>query len=111
MLDKEKKGEIIEIKNNIDEIMAYTLEVEKGDDIYVFFEYDEEGNELAAHIHEFRRDKDIYVLAGFCYTNDYCWWHKRYKKFDNTRINSCRYILSTQWHCIWRKPYFPFDCC
>ncbi len=64
LLDKEKKGEIIEIKNNIDEIMAYTLEVEKGDDIYVFFEYDEEGNELAAHIHEFRRDKDIYVLAG-----------------------------------------------
>lgn len=64
LLDKEKKGEIIEIKNNIDEIMAYTLEVEEGDDIYVFFEYDEEGNELVAHIHEFRRDKDIYVLAG-----------------------------------------------
>ena len=64
LLDKEKEGDIIEIVNNIDEIMAYTLEVEEGDDIYVFFEYDEEGNEIAAHIHEFRRDKDIYILAG-----------------------------------------------
>jgi uncharacterized membrane protein len=64
LLDKEKEGEIIEIINNIDEVMAYTLEVEVGDDIYVFFEYDAEGNELAAHIHEFRRDKDIYILTA-----------------------------------------------
>ncbi len=64
LLDKEKEGEIIEIINNVDEVMAYTLEVEAGDDIYVFFEYDEEGNELAAHIHEFRRDKDIYILTA-----------------------------------------------
>ncbi len=64
LLNKEKKGEIIEIKNNVDEIMAYTLEVEVGDDVYVFFEYDSEGNELAAHIYEFRRDKDIYFLLG-----------------------------------------------
>ena len=64
LLDKGRKGEIIEITNYIDEIMAYTIEVNKGDDVYIFFETDEAGNELAAHIHEFRRDKDIYFLIG-----------------------------------------------
>ncbi len=62
LLDKDKKGEIIEITNYIDEIMAYTIEINEGDDVYIFFETDEEGNEIAAHIHEFRRDKDIYTL-------------------------------------------------
>lgn len=64
LLDKGRKGEIIEVKNYIDEIMAYTIEIKAGDDVYIFFEYDEEGNELQGHIHEFRRDKDIYFLIG-----------------------------------------------
>lgn len=64
LLNKDRKGDIIEITNYIDEIMAYTIEVNEGDDVYIFFEYDEAGNELAAHIHEFRRDNDIFVLVG-----------------------------------------------
>jgi len=62
--NKDKKGEIVEITNYIDEIMAYTIEINVGDDVYVFFETDENGNEISAHIHEFRRDKDIYLLVG-----------------------------------------------
>jgi len=64
LLDKGRKGEIITIENNIDEIMAYTVEIKVGDDVYIFFETDDEGHELAGHIHEFRRDKDIYALVG-----------------------------------------------
>lgn len=64
LLNKGRKGEIIEITNYIDEIMAYTIEINVGDDVYIFFEMDEEGNETAAHIHEFRRDKDIYFLIA-----------------------------------------------
>lgn len=64
LLNNGRKGEIIEITNYIDEIMAYTIEINPGDDVYIFFEKDEEGNEIAAHIHEFRRDKDIYFLIG-----------------------------------------------
>jgi len=64
LLNNGRKGEIIEIMNYIDEIMAYTIEINAGDDVYIFFEKDEEGNEIAAHIHEFRRDKDIYFLLG-----------------------------------------------
>ena len=64
LLNKGRKGEIIEITNYIDEIMAYTIEINPGDDVYIFFEKDDEGNEIAAHIHEFRRDKDIYFLVG-----------------------------------------------
>lgn len=62
LLDQDKKGQIIEIENYIDEIMAYTVSIEKGDAVYVFFEYDEEGNELRAHINDFRRDSSIYWL-------------------------------------------------
>lgn len=64
LLNKGRKGEVIEITNYIDEIMAYTIEINPGDDVYIFFEQDEDGNELAGHIHEFRRDKDIYFLIG-----------------------------------------------
>jgi len=64
LLNKGRKGEIIEITNNIDEIMAYTIEINVGDDVYIFYEKDSEGNELTAHIHEFRRDKDIYYLVA-----------------------------------------------
>ncbi len=64
LLDKGRKGEIIEVKNYIDEVMAYTIEIKAGDDVYIFFETDENGNEITPHIHEFRRDKDIYILIG-----------------------------------------------
>lgn len=64
LLNKGRKGEVIEITNYIDEIMAYTIEINPGDDVYIFFEKDEDGNEIAGHIHEFRRDKDIYFLVG-----------------------------------------------
>ncbi len=64
LLNKGRKGEIIEIHNYIDEIMAYTIEIKEGDDVYIFFEKDSAGNEIKAHIHEFRRDKDIYFLIG-----------------------------------------------
>lgn len=64
LLNNGRKGEIIEITNYIDEIMAYTIEINPGDDVYIFFEKDDQGNEIAGHIHEFRRDKDIYVLLG-----------------------------------------------
>lgn len=64
LLNKGRKGEIIEIYNYIDEIMAYTIEIKEGDDVYIFFEKDSAGNEIKAHIHEFRRDKDIYFLIG-----------------------------------------------
>ncbi len=64
ILNKDRKGEIVEVKNYIDEIMAYSIEVEKGDDVYIFFETDQAGNEGEAHIQEFRRDKDLYILAA-----------------------------------------------
>lgn len=64
ILNKDRKGDIVEVKNYIDEIMAYSIEVEEGDDVYIFFETDQAGNEGAAHIQEFRRDKDLYILAG-----------------------------------------------
>jgi uncharacterized membrane protein len=62
ILNKEKKGEVIEIVNYIDEIMAYTLDVEVGDDVYVFYEKNEDGIEVTPHIYEFRRDKNIVIL-------------------------------------------------
>jgi len=62
LLNKDKKGEIIEIVNYIDEIMAYTIDVKVGDDIYVFYEKDENGKDAVPHIHEFRRDKNIVIL-------------------------------------------------
>lgn len=62
LLNREKKGEIVQVINYIDEVMAYTLEVEKGDDVYIFFEKDENGNDAAALIHDFRRDKNIVIL-------------------------------------------------
>ncbi|MBN2221915.1 MAG: YibE/F family protein [Vallitaleaceae bacterium] len=65
LLDQDKKGQIVEIENYIDEIMAYTVSIDKGDAVYVFFEYDDEGNELRAHINDFRRDSTIYWLLGF----------------------------------------------
>jgi len=62
LLNKDKKGEIIEIVNYIDEIMAYTIDVKVGDDVYVFYEKDENGKDSVPHIHEFRRDKNIVIL-------------------------------------------------
>lgn len=62
LLNREKKGEVIQIVNYIDDIMAYTLDVKVGDDVYVFFEQDENGMDTVAHIHEFRRDKNIVIL-------------------------------------------------
>lgn len=63
LLDKEKKGEIIEVSNTIEEVMAYSVVLEKGDAVYIFFETDNDGNEIEAHVRMFRRDKDIRILA------------------------------------------------
>lgn len=62
LLNKDKKGELVTVENIIDEVMAYNVVLEEGDAVYIFFEYDEEGNELAAHVRYFRRDKDIRLL-------------------------------------------------
>jgi len=62
LLNKGRKGEIIEITSFIDEIMAYSIEINVGDNVYIFFEKDDEGNEIAGHIYGFRRDKDILYL-------------------------------------------------
>lgn len=62
ILNREKKGEIVQVINYIDEVMAYALDVEVGDDVYVFFEKDENGNDTMPLIHDFRRDKNIVIL-------------------------------------------------
>jgi uncharacterized membrane protein len=63
LLNKDKKGELVTVENIIDEVMAYNVVLEEGDAVYIFFEYDQEGNELAAHVRYFRRDKDIRLLV------------------------------------------------
>lgn len=56
------KGKIIEVHNYIDSIMAYSLEVEVGDEIYCMLERDTNGEIVKGYIYEMKRDKYIIYL-------------------------------------------------
>ncbi len=60
------KGQVVEVANYIDEIMAYNLDIANGDSIYVLMNYDENGNIIQGYVYEYQRDKYLYmVIAAF----------------------------------------------
>ncbi|TCK93448.1 putative membrane protein [Natranaerovirga hydrolytica] len=59
ILDGDRKGELVEVINSIDELLAYNLEVSEGDKVILFYsEY-----ENAYHILEMKRDHAILWLV------------------------------------------------
>lgn len=58
------EGRVIEVANYIDEIMAYNMNIEEGDDIYVLMNYDENGEIIQGYVYEHQRDKYLYMLVA-----------------------------------------------
>ena len=64
VIDKRFKGEIITIEDIYEKSAGYHIRADKGDEVFVYFEYGEDNTILKAYVAKFRMDKQVYLLLG-----------------------------------------------